>query len=133
MTKKLPLLILFFILSFLSFAQQLRVLDESTNQAIEGANLISKNSEDILKTDADGTVSITKSLQADGVIIDHPSYKSILLSGISSDTVVYLTEEIIEIDEVVISANKWEQDKAEVPNEILTISPKQIATQKQKI
>ena len=38
-----------------------------------------------------------------------------------------LTERIIKIDEVVISANKWKTGKNEIANQLATISAKQIA------
>ena len=35
-------------------------------------------------------------------------------------------EVIIKIDEIVISANKWEESAGEVPNAIVSIQPKDI-------
>ena len=123
---RLPLLILLFLCSFLTYTQQLTVRDEVTQKGIDKANILSQNSKSTFTTNEQGQVTLEPSVANERLIIDHPSYKPVLVTGITKDTTVYLTEQIIEIDEVVISANKWEQDRKEVPNEILTISAKQI-------
>ncbi|MDP4680707.1 MAG: TonB-dependent receptor, partial [Cyclobacteriaceae bacterium] len=41
--------------------------------------------------------------------------------------IIYLSEGLMNIDEVVVSANKWQQDKSEVPNEIISIRPEDVA------
>ena len=38
-----------------------------------------------------------------------------------------MSERIIKIDEVIISANKWEQNKSEIPFEIFSIKAKEIS------
>ncbi|MDW3209549.1 MAG: TonB-dependent receptor [Reichenbachiella sp.] len=123
---RLPLLILLFLFSFIAYSQQLTVLDKATQLGIAKATILSQNSKSTLSTNAQGQVRLEAEAASERLIIDHPSYKPVLVAGITADTTVYLTEQIIEIDEVVISANKWEQDREEVPNEILTISAKQI-------
>lgn len=123
---RLPLLILLFLYSFLTHAQQLTVSDEVSQMGIDKASILSQNSKTTFTTNEQGQVTLEPSVASDRLIVDHPSYKPVLIVGITKDTTVYLTEQIIEIDEVVISANKWEQNREEVPNEILTISAKQI-------
>lgn len=112
--------------AFASQAQELILLDNVNKNPISKASILLQNANKIYFSDANGKVELASSIANKRLIIDHPAYKSILLSGVFSDTTIYMDEQVIEIDEVVISANKWEQDRAEVPNEILTISAKQI-------
>lgn len=126
MMARFSLLILLTVYSFLAFSQQLTVRDEATNGRVARASILSQNSKSTLTTNEQGQVTLGAKEASERLIIDHPSYKPLLVIGITSDTTVYLTEQIIEIDEVVISANKWEQNRKEVPNEILSISAKQI-------
>ncbi|WP_420583158.1 TonB-dependent receptor [Reichenbachiella sp.] len=126
MMARLPLLILLLLSAFIAHTQQLTVRDKATQLGISKATILSQNSKNSLTTDDQGRVTLETKVANERLIVDHPSYKPVLLVGITADTIIYLTEQIIEIDEVVISANKWEQDREEVPNEILTISAKQI-------
>lgn len=119
--------IFFFCLALSSVqAQKLTLVDQNTKEPISKASVLLQNSKKIHFSDANGQVNLERSEASERLIIDHSSYKSLLLENMFSDTIVYLIEQVIEIDEVVISANKWEQDRAEVPNEILSISSKQI-------
>lgn len=121
-----PILLLLFTASFLSNAQELTLLDLDSKSPVSKASVLFKNSKKVVYTDSDGRATLTTEQDGEDIIIDHPSYKSILVLGVRSDTTIYLTEQIIEINEVVISASKWEQEKEEVPNQIVGISQKQI-------
>ncbi|MEO9853484.1 MAG: TonB-dependent receptor [Reichenbachiella sp.] len=126
MTARLLRIILLCLLTSSIQAQKLTLRDQKTKDPINKASILLQNSKKIHFSDASGQVNFVKSEANERLIIDHPAYKSLLLQGVFADSTVYLTEQVIEIDEVVISANKWEQDRAEVPNEILNISARQI-------
>lgn len=111
---------------FLTLAQKLTLLDVETKVPVTKASVLFQNSKKVLYTGEDGSVRLNFENEGEHLIIDHPSYKSILIPGVFSDTTIYLTEQIIEIKEVVISASKWEQEMTEVPNQIVGVSRKQI-------
>ena len=79
-------------------------------------------------SDPDGFAYLDKFGESDMLIFQHPGYTELIIaySEIKGET-VRLNERIIRIDEIVISANKWEQDLAEIPNKIATISPAQVS------
>ncbi|MEO9964892.1 MAG: TonB-dependent receptor [Reichenbachiella sp.] len=114
------------LLSFSIYAQVLTIRDQSTSSPISKASVLFQHSKRSQQSDSSGRVILDALTIDESLIVDHPAYKSILIPTITADTTVYLTEQVIEIGEVVISASKWEQDRAEVPNEILIVSPKQI-------
>lgn len=63
------------------------------------------------------------------VTISHPSYEQHIttLSQLKkSNNRVVLNQKIILIDEVVVAANRWEQEKKQTPNRIVSIAPGEI-------
>lgn len=88
----------------------------------------SDNSQSV-KTDEFGKANLDKFRKDALLIFQHSSYKdfNIQLASLKAlNHTILLEEKIIKFDEVVISANKWEQDVTEVPQEILSISAEQI-------
>ncbi len=81
------------------------------------------------QTNAKGTIDFTIFTPNDIINFQHPSYQRERFTYqdiVDKKYKIYLKERIIEIGEVVISANKWEEDKSELPNEITSINPRQI-------
>ncbi|UXX77969.1 TonB-dependent receptor [Reichenbachiella carrageenanivorans] len=126
MNFKLSLFVILFCLVYSAHSQLLSIKDELTQAPIKQASVLFQNSNKIVTTDEFGQVYLGGTA-SERMIISHPSYSSVLVFDVSTDTIVYLSEPFLEIDEVVVSASKWEQDRSEVPNEILSISAKQIA------
>ena len=126
--SKLILVFSLFFWSNLLLAQQIKVLDKGTSQPIE--DVVVYNATGILgKTDSAGKLFV-KSLDSHDIFtFQHPAFQSITLSKEQLKSLGYsvpLSESVKEIDEVIISANKWEQDVNEVPNDILSLSAKEI-------
>lgn len=126
MSLRLPLICFLLLLASSAYSQLLSVKDEHTQVPIRKATVRFQNTNQTWTTDDLGQVRLDGAAH-ERMIISHPSYASILLFEVTSDTIIYLSEPFLEIDEVVVSASKWEQDRSEVPNEILRISAKQIA------
>ncbi len=117
-------------LSIASFvhAQTVTVLDNSNLQAIENVFIFSFNESSL--TNKSGKADISMFSKNDTLVFQHPSYKTIVLPYKSVEYInfeVRLQESVIDINEVVVSANRWEQKKNEVPNQIATLSAKDIA------
>ncbi|MEM1001472.1 MAG: hypothetical protein AAGH46_02360, partial [Bacteroidota bacterium] len=56
------------------------------------------------------------------LLFQHPSYQELyIIKSEIKNNLVTLEDQVFEMKSVVISANKWEQDAAEIPNEILAI------------
>jgi hemoglobin/transferrin/lactoferrin receptor protein len=122
------LLSIFIAFISLSHAQKVTVIDVSNFVGIENVFIFSENSSSL--TNKQGKADISNFNENDTLIFQHPSYKSFLISYgklRENNFTVKLEESVIDINEVVVSANRWEQNKAEVPNQIKTISAKDIA------
>ncbi|MEM7551054.1 MAG: TonB-dependent receptor [Bacteroidota bacterium] len=64
--------------------------------------------------------------------LQHPSFHTKVITfsdRAPNPLIIVLEEKMLKMDEVIISANKWEQDASEIPNEILNITSKEIEYQ----
>ena len=112
-----------------SWAQSITISDASSRQGIYNVSVIPDGTGKVIFSSEDGVVDISEYTAVESFLFRHPSYQRLILTYDQikeKNFMILLEERVISIDEVVISANKWEQDKSEVANEILSISPQQI-------
>lgn len=129
MSKTFTLFIFLFTLAYQVAAQNIQVLDKATSKPIPHVVIYTADNKKSAQTDANGETSIAQFSKDALLIFQHPSFQdfNILLANLEAiDYTVLLDEKVIEYNEVVISANKWEQDATEVPQEILSISAEEI-------
>jgi len=126
--KFIYIIFLFFTISFSSFSQQVLVVDQADMQAIENVIIYSESQSEI--TNIEGYADISKFIDNEQIIFKHASYKDLHITYEKLKSLnfkVSLIESILNINEVVISASSWEQNKNEVPNRINIISKNTIA------
>jgi hemoglobin/transferrin/lactoferrin receptor protein len=118
-----------FLFANLSFAQTIQVLNEQNGEAIAGAIIYSEHQSSFVETNPKGMADLDVFLPNEKLIIQHPSFhiytffKRSLNAGSNQ---IFLKEKVIRIDEVVISANKWEQKKSEIPFEIMSLGAEEV-------
>ncbi len=113
------------------FAQTITVRDQSDFQPLDGV-MLSDNQNNLAFTNAKGQVNITKFKNSKEIAFKIMGYEGVTLTLaqlISGDGIVLLKHDQLSLDEVVISANRWEQNKAEVPNKIVSVNKKDIVLQ----
>ncbi len=119
------LILTFFLLFLLGQinAQTIQVINAKTGQPIEGVLLF--NDTFSTQTDNMGKAKIDNFSPEDQIVFKHSSYtrfqaekKKIIKQG----KIVWLKEDPIRLNEIVVSANRWEQSKTEIPNKIATTS-----------
>ena len=116
-------------ISFAGKGQKIRVLNITNLEPISNVLVYSTNVIASGQTNFRGEIDLGKFNEDEVLHFQHPSFqrRSIKYDDlVGRNFKVYLKERIIQIGEVVISANKWEQDKSELPNEIATITPRQV-------
>jgi hemoglobin/transferrin/lactoferrin receptor protein len=121
---------LFFLFSNFALAQKIQVLSNSTKEPIEDVAVYSSDQKDYTNTDKDGLFDLAVFPVKSTLVFQHPSFHSLSITKrkiLEGKRKVFLSERIIKIDEVVISANKWEQNKSEIPFEILSLSAKEMS------
>lgn len=120
MTKNFKHLLFIFLLGITlqnSFAQTFKVLDKSTNLTISDFEIT-------LLENADGTNTIK---------ITHADYRPLTIEGNApqkNDTIIFfLIPSILKLNEVVVSANRFNEKHKDVPRQIQTISQANIQFQ----
>jgi len=115
---------LFFLLTNLSFAQVISIVDKSTGEPVSEAIVYNEAQNRFAESNAEGLVNLNDFSMHERLFVQHPSFQtySFVRQNLSdSYYTIQLQERVIRIDEVVISANKWEQNKTEIPFEIMTL------------
>ncbi len=123
-----------FLLSLLAlpgaFSQNIQVVDKGSLNPIHLVTIRSSNSQLGAITDENGRADISALKDAPLLIFNHPSYRELKFSFETLQTmgfVVQMVESITRMDDVVISASKWEQNKNEIPNKISEVTRADIA------
>ncbi len=121
--KYLILFFLLFVVTLSSSAQNIIVINAATKEPVENVLVISKKY--TTQTNAKGLVSLENIGKNEPLFFQHSSFLKVTttLEKIeAAGNIVELSEAPIRIDEVVISANRWEQVKTEIPFKIQNIS-----------
>lgn len=127
--KKIVISLIFTVLTTLSIVgQTITVVDKMTGQPVSNVALYSTNPHNSTITNAKGQADISIFKSADKVSIKHVSYveQSLTYSALASMKTVELEVSNISLNEVVISANRWEQENREVPHRIEKITQREV-------
>lgn len=123
--------LLFIILSLCCFqlaqAQSVLVCDSKTGKPVEGVIVFADQLS--VHTNKEGKADITPFRDASRITFSHSSYVELRTNYQnlwSTNFVVRLLEDPVRIDEIVVSASRREQSRLEIPNNIVTISRKDI-------
>ncbi|MBM3404544.1 MAG: TonB-dependent receptor [Bacteroidetes bacterium] len=111
------------------FAQQIRVFDKSDLSPISGVNITNLEKTSLVSTDANGRADISIFKDGDMLVFSHVAFQTTQLSKSSilqAGSKVYMTENIIKLDEVVFTANKVEEKKSDLPYKMEVIQQKTI-------
>ena len=114
---------------FFSNAQTISVLEENTNTPISGVTIFNLKKNKSVITNLDGKASIDQFNDDELLYFQNILYikKAIKKSSIiANDLVVYMEPSIEGLDQVVISASKFEQSKRDIPQTIVNINAKDI-------
>ena len=121
-------LLLFFSLSLIVLAcfsqSKVRVVNAKNGEAIEGVLLVSDNYS--TQTDENGNANLDKFIPKENILFKHSSYLILNTTRQKIEKqggVILLIENPIKLDEIVVSVNRWEESKSEIPHLIETIGP----------
>ncbi len=107
-------------------AQEIVVVDESNNESIPGVAVFNDLKTKTAITDIDGTVNIDEFKEVDKIYFQHLSYHKIATLKTTIQDTIFLSPKATSLNEVVISASKFAQSKKEVPQNIISISSKDV-------
>ena len=109
-------------------SQTITVKDEATNKPISDIFVYHENKTSISYTGEDGIADISK-FPKGLIFVQHPSYYEKSIAYVGSNIDLSLVEKIVTFNEVIISANKWEQEEKSVSQQIIAVNKKSIEFQ----
>jgi hemoglobin/transferrin/lactoferrin receptor protein len=112
----------------LSISQIIKVFDKNNLQPIENVMIFDEKQNNYMLTSIKGKADLSLFNGSTVLIFRHPSYETLEIQYDKSiqGNIIYLQESNIKILEIVISANKWSQNRLEIPAKITLITPKQV-------
>ena len=122
-------LITILLLNFSSYAQIVTVKDRATQNPLELVSVYNSDPNRAVLTNSNGKVDISRLDKQKSIIFRLIGYEKIelMFSQIEEDSYTVLMEQTaISLDNVVVSTNRWEENKSEVPNTIEMITPRDI-------
>lgn len=120
-------LIIFILFSINLPAQKIQVLDKSDLQPIGHATLSLDGK--VAVTDVSGKADISSFSENDTIVMNHAAFQPVRMTkkDMVKSGVVYMTENVIKLDEFVITANKVEEKKSDLPYKVEVIPSREIA------
>ena len=114
-----------------SKAQQIKVLDKSDLQPISQVNITNASKSVLVITNEKGEADLAGFKDSDSLYFTHVVFQPVkmLKSYMSSSNTVFLVENIIKLDEFVVTGNRTEEKRSDLPYKIEVIQAKDISFQ----
>ena len=125
--KNILLLILLFNVAL--YSQVVTVIDKATQNPLELLSVYNSDPNRALLTNSNGKVNIERLDKSKPIIFRLIGYErtELTYSQIEKDGfIVLMKETAISLDNIVVSSNRWEENKSEIPNTIEVISPRDV-------
>ena len=110
-------------------SQTVRILEQGTDTPISGVTLFNLKKDKSVVTDFDGQASLDQFSEHEMIYFQNILYKkkSLRKSVIKSNGfIVYMELSVEDLDQVVVSASKFEQSRRDIPQTIVNISASDI-------
>lgn len=115
--------------SISAFAQQVKILDETTKIPIPGVTIYNLEKTKSTTSNIDGEAYLDAFLDTEIIIFQNLLYNKKELKKsqiVKSNYVVYLKSSVEGLNEVIVSASKFEQNSRDIPQKIISIDAKKI-------
>ena len=126
---KFLFVVLFLVTSF-SQAQEITVLDSDSGEVIPNVAVFNKDKSKVALSNFDGVIDGSIFNDKERLILRHlgyEEYKSNKLQIRRQGQKVFLIMKAQQLDEVVMSVSKWEQQKRDIPNKIISLDARSIS------
>jgi len=129
---KLFKLLLIFIILFTAgtvSGQSVKIFDQQTGQLISNVLIYNTKKSRSSLSNAQGKADVSSFSTKDTLIFQHPSYQLTRIPYAVLKKIhfkVLLSESFVDLNEVVVSANRWEEKKDEIPGKISLIKIRDI-------
>ncbi|MBI9040835.1 TonB-dependent siderophore receptor [Lutibacter sp.] len=122
-------LFLLLIFSISTYAQQVKVVDRSSNFPIQGVTIYNDSNNTVVSTNKNGIADLSDFKDVDIISFNHLSYYEfeILKRELSViEFVVYLNKRSEQLDEIILSASKGEEKRSRVAEQFTIASLQEI-------
>ena len=123
--KFIKILVICLCVVFSANAQDIKVLDQETQIPVVGVTIYNSKKDKSIITDIDGKASLNQFDSNETIYFQnilYIKYSAKKSSIIKNNNVVYLKPNIEGLDQVVISASKFEQSKRDIPQTIINVN-----------
>ena len=128
--KKFAILTSVFLITLTNVvSQNIFVFDQQSGNPISDVVIFNDSKTKTGLTNTLGIADISDYLENENIHFQHPSYNSLSLYKNTISELKFkvpLNEKLINLDEVIVSASKWETKSSEIPNKIELIKNKDI-------
>jgi len=131
MAYKISMCLLFLLIANYTQAQEVFV-NSKDGKPIESVTIFTPDKTTSALTNENGRASLRSFSSSDSLVFRHPSFKTLRTAYVklrANNFEVSLSEQVLDYQEIVVSASKWEQDIEDVANKVETISQDKIAFQ----
>lgn len=107
-----------------SFSQTITIIDKEDQKPIADVAILNDAGTKFIYTNPSGKADISTFGDKEVICFQHFTFEKICLNRqeiVKMGYIISLDKKIFAIDEYVVSANRWEQNKNEVPNKIVTV------------
>jgi hemoglobin/transferrin/lactoferrin receptor protein len=121
-------LFFFFIYIGVTEAQQVKVINKLSSEGVWGVAIYNSDKTKSVITDVNGEARIDVFLFNEVLYFQHLSHqlKAIKKARIKSNYIVYLESNTEGLNEIVISASKFEQNKVDIPQKIISLNAEDV-------
>lgn len=116
--KQLNLLFLLFC-SIIMSAQEVVVLNQTSKEPVVGVAVYNSTKTKSTISDIDGKINLDVFQENERITFQHISHIKVVLRKSEITSILYLKSKPQDLDQIVISASKFEQTKKEVPQKII--------------
>ncbi len=112
-----------------AFTQEIVILDSDSRNPVVNVLVYNANKTKTALSDFDGKCDLSSFAPNDRLIISHIGYLSRNITKsqlLKKGAIIYLSVKTQQLDEVVMSISKWEQQRKDIPQKITSISARAI-------
>jgi len=119
---------LLFFVSNVLLGQQIKILDKLTEEPIFGVAIYNVNKTKSVITNFNGEANLDKFSNTEIIYFQHLTHllKKLTKSRINASNIVYLQANTRGLEEIVISASKFRQNKKDIPQKIVSLNSESI-------
>ena len=121
-----PLTLLLCFIMFNVTTQEVVIIDQTTNDPIAGVVAYNKSKSKSVMSDLDGKIVLDSFGTDENIFFQHISYLNFSIKKSKINKIINLKHRTQNLDEIVISASKFEQSKRDIPQKVISIDAEKI-------